>query len=223
MCIRDRNYTGQIAQGLGLQVSLNGALNQNKVTEYQGKDKLIQGGGTPYGYIVEGQPIGKFYIMKVDHIVQSKDEIDAMSADGYRFGLGGIPGPGDFLFSDTYGDKRINENDRVLIGNPQPKFTFGANVGLNYKNIDFNVLFSGVLGWDRYINNQFTSLSAHTVGYLYPKEFLNMYTDEKPSKDYPKVYTNNSKNQVSVGSTWHLHKADYMRLSLIHISEPTRP
>lgn len=211
------NYTGQIAQGLGLQVSLNGALNQNKVTEYQGKDKLIQGGGTPYGYIVEGQPIGKFYIMKVDHIVQSKDEIDAMSADGYRFGLGGIPGPGDFLFSDTYGDKRINENDRVLIGNPQPKFTFGANVGLNYKNIDFNVLFSGVLGWDRYINNQFTSLSAHTVGYLYPKEFLNMYTDEKPSKDYPKVYTNNSKNQVSVGSTWHLHKADYMRIKTIQI------
>jgi hypothetical protein len=51
-------------------------LNQNKVTEYQGKDKMIQGGGTPYGYIVEGQPIGKFYIMKVD-IVQSKDEIDA--------------------------------------------------------------------------------------------------------------------------------------------------
>ena len=104
-----------------------------------------------------------------------------------------------------------------MIGNPQPKFTFGANVGLNYKNIDFNVLFSGVLGWDRYINNQFTSLSAHTVGYLYPKEFLNMYTDEKPSKDYPKVYTNNSKNQVSVGSTWHLHKADYMRIKTIQI------
>lgn len=210
-------YTKHVSPDLSLQAKFNGSYNQNRVLEYQGKDKLISGGGTPYGYIVEGQPIGKFYIMKVENIVQDKAIIDAMIADGYRFGLGGIPGPGDFLFADTYGDKRINENDRVLIGKPQPEFTFGATLGLNFKGFDFNTVFSGILGWDRYINNQFTSLSAHTVGYLYPKEFLNMYTDENPSTSYPKVYTNSSKNQVSLGSTWHLHSADYLRIKTLQL------
>lgn len=210
-------YQNNIRRDIGFQVKVNGAYNQNKVLEYEGKDKLIAGGGTPYGYIVEGQPIGKFYIMKVESIVQDQATIDAMIADGYRFGLGGIPTPGDFLFSDTYGDKRINENDRVLIGKPQPEFTFGTTLNMNYKNFDFNAVISGVLGWDRYINNQFTSLSAHTVGYLYPVEFLNMYTDENPSTTYPKVYTNSSKNQVSIGSTWHLHSADYLRVKTLQI------
>ena len=210
-------YMKNISPDLGIQIKLNAAYNQNKVLKYEGKDKLISGGGTPYGYIVEGQPIGKFYIMKVENIVQDKATIDAMIADGYRFGLGGIPNPGDFLFADTYGDKRINENDRVLIGRPQPELTFGTTFNINFKNFDVNAVLSGILGWDRYINNQFTSLSAHTVGYLYPSEFLNMYTDENPNAMYPRVYTNNSKNQVSVGSTWHLYSADYLRIKTLQL------
>ncbi len=211
------SYQKNVNPEFGVQIKLNGAYNKNKVLKYEGKDKLISGGGTPYGYIVEGQPIGKFYIMKIESIVQDQATIDAMIADGYRFGLGGIPTPGDFLFVDTYGDKRINENDRILIGRPQPEFTFGTTLNINYKRFDFSTVLSGVLGWDRYINNQFTSLSAHTVGYLYPKEFLSMYTNENPSTTYPKVYTNSSKNQVSIGSTWHLHSADYLRVKTLQL------
>ena len=210
-------YAGRVAKDLNLFAKVNGGFNQNKVIRYQGADKMIQGGGTPFGYIVEGYPIGQFYIMQVDHIVQDKAEIDRMIADGYRFGLSGAPGEGDFLFKNTLPDKRINEDDRVLIGNPQPVFTYGASLGLECKGIDFNMLLTGVAGWDRYIQNQFDQLNAHLVGYLYPKSFLDMYTDENPSTTHPKVYTNSTKNEVSTGSDWHLHKADYLRIKSLQL------
>ncbi|HBC32135.1 MAG TPA: hypothetical protein DC024_12955 [Clostridiales bacterium] len=44
-----------------------------------------------------------------------------------------------------------------------------------------------------------------------------MYTDENPNAMYPRVYTNNSKNQVSVGSTWHLYSADYLRIKTLQL------
>jgi len=205
-------YNTMFENGLTLNFQLNGAYNNNKVVKYKGADKLIQGGGVPFGYIAEGYPIGQFYIMQVDRIIQAQSEIDELVSAGYRFGLGGMPGVGDFLFKDTYGDKRINESDRVFIGNAQPIFTYGATVGLSYKGLDFNAILSGVGGWDRYIQNQLYSLNAHTVGYLYPKEFLHMSTSDNPNPYYPKVYTNNSKNELAIGSDWHLHKADFLRV-----------
>ena len=73
------------------------------------------------------------------------------------------------------------------------------------------MILSGVAGYDRYIGNQFFSLRAETVGYLYPKSFLNMYTDEHPSTTHPRVYTaGNNKNQVD--NDWHLHDASYLKI-----------
>jgi hypothetical protein len=43
-------------------------------------------------------------------------------------------------------DGVIDANDRTLIGNPNPDFTFGMTNSLNYKNFDFNVIVSGAVG-----------------------------------------------------------------------------
>jgi TonB-linked SusC/RagA family outer membrane protein len=69
---------------------------------------------------------------------------------------------GDVKFRDISGpngkpDGVIDQNDRVVIGNPWPKFTFGFNNSFAYKNFDLNVLIVGVQGNDvynytRYVN-----------------------------------------------------------------------
>ncbi len=54
--------------------------------------------------------------------------------------------PGDLRYRDVNGDGVINLDDRVYAGSYQPKFYYGINAGLNYKNIDFSVDFYGNAG-----------------------------------------------------------------------------
>jgi TonB-linked SusC/RagA family outer membrane protein len=54
--------------------------------------------------------------------------------------------PGDFRFVDTDGDGKLTEADKVSLGSPLPKFTFGLNINLSYKFIDLSAFFTGSYG-----------------------------------------------------------------------------
>ncbi|GAB1463560.1 TonB-dependent receptor [Pedobacter sp.] len=47
--------------------------------------------------------------------------------------------PGDIKYQDTNGDKMINDLDRVVIGNPNPKHTGGISNRFTYRNFTFDV------------------------------------------------------------------------------------
>ncbi|OIR02946.1 TonB-dependent receptor SusC precursor [mine drainage metagenome] len=91
---------------------------------------------------IVGQPIGSFYGYKVDGLYQSYADIlaspVASAVGSYR--------PGDFKFHDVNGDGVIGPNDRTVIGNPSPKFTYGGSVNLTYKQFSLGVDFGGVYG-----------------------------------------------------------------------------
>ena len=42
--------------------------------------------------------------------------------------------PGDLKFADVNRDGKITPEDRTMIGNPTPDFTYGLSLGVNYKN-----------------------------------------------------------------------------------------
>ena len=55
--------------------------------------------------------------------------------------------PGDFRFVDIDGDSTFLENDdKVMLGSPIPKLTFGFSINLEYKGFDFAAQFSGTIG-----------------------------------------------------------------------------
>ena len=62
------------------------------------------------------------------------------------------PHPGDIRYKDISGpdgvpDGKIDPNyDRVYLGSRIPKFTFGLNLGVEYKGLDLSVLLQGVAG-----------------------------------------------------------------------------
>ena len=56
--------------------------------------------------------------------------------------------PGDRLWKDIDGNGYIDPNDRTFIGNPSPKWQYGATFNSNFKNIDLQVALTGVLGAD---------------------------------------------------------------------------
>jgi len=58
---------------------------------------------------------------------------------------------GHFRFKDISGpdgkpDGIVNDQDRTYIGSPHPKFSYGLNINLNYKDFDLSMFFQGVSG-----------------------------------------------------------------------------
>ncbi|WP_436415504.1 SusC/RagA family TonB-linked outer membrane protein [Petrimonas sp.] len=205
----DANYNTRIGD-LIATVSANLAFNKNRIENYKG-DYLEPHG---QGVWTEGQPIGIFWVREIDRIIQDKAEVDALVNDGWQF-FPSVPGPGDFLYKDANGDKIINDQDRVLKGNPIPALNYGGSVNLAYRGFDFYTLINGIAGWDKYLNAQFFSLQPRVDGYLYPTQFLNSWTTDNKSTLVPKLYTNNPKNNQQ--SDYYLHDASFFRVKTIQL------
>lgn len=77
---------------------------------------------------IEGYPIGLFWGYQTNGIYQSDEE-----AEGHSYS--GTPRKaGDVRFVDQNGDNDINALDKVIIGDPNPDFTYGLNTTFTYKN-----------------------------------------------------------------------------------------
>lgn len=72
---------------------------------------------------------------------------------GYR-SLGVDPSTGDIVFDDVNGDGVINADDRVKIGDPNPKFTGGFTNNLTYKQFELGVFLQFSYGNDIFNGNR---------------------------------------------------------------------
>jgi hypothetical protein len=103
-----------------------------------------------------GQEYGQFYGLNAIGLIQESD-----------FDTGGNPTfpvfrndtqLGHWKFEDVDGDGVITNEDRKVIGNPNPDFLFGWNNDFTYKNLTLNVFVQGSIGNDLF-NPTRTSLS----------------------------------------------------------------
>lgn len=88
--------------------------------------------------IVEGKPIGSFYLW--DWAEYNDEGVSTF----YRY-----DGQGNHIL-DENGNPEVtttpNQDDRIYMGNAQPKLTLGWNNTVTYKNFDLNLFFTGVFG-----------------------------------------------------------------------------
>lgn len=203
------DYATQIGE-LSISANLNGSFNKNEIDTYKGD--LLESHGV--GVWTEGEPIGKYWLLEVDHIIQDQTEIDKLVEEGYTWN-GPTPGLGDFLYKDTDGNKIFNNDDKTLQGNPIPKFTFGGSVSLAYKGLDFYMLFNGVTGWDKYLKSNTFRNKKRTDGYLFLQEDKGMWTEENRSTTRPKIYSNDGRNNKT--SNYFLHDASYLRIKTLQL------
>ncbi|MDR2621476.1 MAG: TonB-dependent receptor [Dysgonamonadaceae bacterium] len=72
---------------------------------------------------------------------------------------------GDYIYNDRNGDGKITELDRTVIGNAEPKFTYGIGNTVTWKNLDLTFFFNGSYGNDvvnytrRYLSNPYRNIS----------------------------------------------------------------
>lgn len=59
----------------------------------------------------------------------------------YGYKIDGIDANGDFIFSDTNNDGERTADDKVVIGNPIPKVSYGINVDVGWRDFDLTLFF----------------------------------------------------------------------------------
>lgn len=141
----------------------------------------------PVTRTVVGAPIGQFYGYKVKGLFQTTEQLAAAPLQFGRPVANSGAGTwlGDVQYVDENGDGVINEKDRAVIGNPNPKFTFGFTNTFTYKSFDVSIFLQGSYG------AQILNLTRRTVGglsTLYNNQFAytsNYWTPTNTNTDIP--------------------------------------
>ncbi|MDN5213530.1 SusC/RagA family TonB-linked outer membrane protein [Fulvivirgaceae bacterium BMA12] len=122
----------------------NFATNDNEVTRLGSSgDPILSSGGAGIRHITRiGDAIGSYFGYEVEGIYQTQQEIDNAPVDTQAPDAR----PGDFKFRDVNGDGVIDPDDRTVVGNYLPDFTWGLNNRFSYKGFDLSILLQGVEG-----------------------------------------------------------------------------
>ena len=209
------SWNDQIGKDFSYRIGVNAAYNKNEVTRLAtasgriGDDisnTLFQ--NSSYVSLVEvGHPIGYFSGMSYSGIWQNQQQIDAARAAGKAV-LDNAQ-PGDMIWDDFDGDGKINyDNDRHEIGDPNPDWTVGLTLGLNYKGFDFSVAGSGAFG-HQIMQCYRTALLANP--YLqYTTDDLDRWHGEGTSNTKPRLVVGTENNQWV--SSRYMQDADYFKI-----------
>lgn len=138
-----------------------------------------------------GHPVGEFYGYKIIGFWNTRAEIAAADAQAQK--ATGNPSAeyeqdedlGRFRYADVNGDGQITDADRTFLGNPNPKFSTGFNLGVNYKQFDLSIFLYGVYG-NKIWNNV-----------LYWTDFYSSYQTDKSLTAFYDSWTPSNKNAIA--------------------------
>src|SRR5690554_3712953 len=165
---------------------------------------------------MEGSEFDEWYGYVSDGLFQSQEEINNSAV------MNASVRPGDVRYKDISGpngepDGRISpEYDRVLLGGSMPRFLYGGNIRLNYKNFDFGVMVQGVGKQNTRLSGLMVQPIMENWGHI-PKildgEYWSVYNSEQENlgATYPRLSRNSEGNNFAMSDFWMINGA-YFRL-----------
>lgn len=173
----------------------NVILDLGNVTE-QFTENLGSGGSVNYSPFIQkvGYSLGTLWGYQTNGIYQTPEDyadIEESTIHGLNAGdndeLRYEKMAGEVWIIDQNGDHKINDDDRVKIGDVNPKLTYGITNVFSWKFLELSVLFTGKVGGDIY-NHVFSELEQ-MVGYnnMTREAFYNRWQGPGTSNTYPKL------------------------------------
>ena len=132
-----------------------------------------------------GQPLGTFYGYQFAGVVQTGDDLSKIPVDA-RGATSKPVQPGDPIYVDHDGDKKITDADKVVLGNSQPDFTYGFSTSFSYKKFDVSVLFQGSKG-NKLYNALRQNLETYSTTYNSSAIVAQRWTATNPSTTVPRA------------------------------------
>ncbi|OAV45799.1 SusC/RagA family protein [Lewinella sp. 4G2] len=175
--------------------NFNIARNRNEIVELSGGTEILGSGAPGYfaggnTYILrEGEALGLFWGLNYQGVYQGGALPTGTAVQDVSLDDMGNPIPGEPLFADVADeegnfDGTITDDDRQIIGDPNPDFTFGFTNTLTYKAFDLNIFFQGAVGGDIYNLTAVQLFNGDSNGLT---DVLNSWTPENPNTDIPRA------------------------------------
>ncbi len=195
--------------------------NKNNVEDINTKTFLPGAGdGTNlnrmFGIITANYPVNVFYGYVTDGIFQNQAEVNAHAVQYAGSNPATSTAPGDIRFKDLNNDGVIDDKDRTIIGNPNPKFTFSLNNTFTYKNWDLTVFLQGSYGNDIYNVNRMYTESMSIIANQ-STAVLDRWTGEGTSNSMPRAIFGDPNQNTRVSDRF-VEDGSYIKLKNINLS-----
>ncbi|MBS0028228.1 SusC/RagA family TonB-linked outer membrane protein [Chitinophaga sp. 22321] len=195
-------------RNLSWSTAFNASFNQNKVINL-GRDSMLE---RPYSIgdglftnsiqvVKVGQPLGTFYLIPWEGVYQTDK---------------GIYKAGDARYTDVDGNGSIGFEDRVISGSAMPKFTWGFNNNVTYRNFELNIFIQGAHG-NKIFNTTYAATAVPTsdVKFINLADAANYWT---PGNNGSTWANPGSKNKSWVESTQFIQDGGYVRLKNVSVA-----
>lgn len=209
--------THNLMGGFKWMTNFNIGMNRNKIVSLP--ENILTNGylqnGT-YHILKVGESIGTFYGWKFLG-VYSRDE-DNINQVRYGSANGKVFRGGDPIWDDLNGDHIIDDQDKQIIGNAQPKFTGGLNNDFSYKNFSLNIFLQFSYGNDIYSNLNMMRNWVFAYNNV-STDALNRWRKQGDITDYPRPIRNDPlRNEyLRVSDRW-IEDGSYMRLKNVSLA-----
>ena len=162
----------------------------------------------PMNIFIEGEESALFYGWKTDGIFQEGDEFYTIN--------GNMAQAGDIKVLDINGDGVVDLNDRTIIGNPNPDYTYGFNVDMNFKRFSLSMLFNGVGGNDIVNANMYRfGWAEGTYRNILADAWNDRWTPENTNAAYPRLMYDSRLYPALMDNT--IEDGSYLRLKNISL------
>lgn len=170
-----------------------------------------------------GQPVSSYFGYNIVGFWDDEEEIgeaieNSPDGEAYQEDIGfdedGNPiGIGRFRYEDVNGDGEITPDDRTFLGDPNPDFTYGINIGLDYQNWDFSMFLYGSQGAD--VWNQVKYWTDFYTSFNGAKSHTALYDSWTPDNHNASVAIQENEGSFSTNSvpnSYYVEDGSYLRL-----------
>ena len=222
------NWNDKIGKDFRYSVSANFSHNKNEVTRLANSEGIIHGGSNAIAQntaelyrIQVGYPIGYFWGYEMEGIIQNEKQLQEYldrncSGDKANSLQGESLQPGDVMFKDVNGNGKIDkgDDDKTMIGDPNPDFTLGLNINISYKGFDFAL--NGYGSFGQQVAKSYRQFSDHPDDNYCTDVYTKYWTGEGSTNRYPRFSDGKTANMSEISRVW-IEDADFFKISRISL------
>ena len=193
--------------------------------------KYINPTGSLSDYYV-GKEIGEIWGYRVEGLFRDQADIDSHAKQSFLQSSDKVTRPGEVKFADLNGDGVIdrgtytldNHGDMEIIGNTSPRYSYGINLGADWKGFSLSIFLQGIgkknwyprydsgYFWGQYNRPFGYMLKAHTGSNVYRAELDNYDTAYWPKYAAYQTHQSSVNRPLSYANDRYMQNAAYIRV-----------
>ncbi|MDR1779324.1 MAG: TonB-dependent receptor [Tannerella sp.] len=220
-------WRDRVGRNFRYNIGFNISGYRNTVTKLGSSDLFYTSRLNNMTITTEGQPVGMFYGYKVIGIYKSAADVTNYKENGQTVLPYGINNASDldpnafigrYQLEDVNKDGKITADDRTIIGNPHPDFSGGINLGINYKEWDFNTYMIFSVGNDLFKHYMYyTHFGNLQSNYSKDRRDNSWHPTTNPNGIYPlwTTITGEGNEAGNESNSMYIQDGSYLRSQMI--------